>query len=102
MTFMQKRVTQKGALYSADCAKCGGTMFAHEWASFDPNEERDAMQAGAMRCPDCSGHADASTFYAYPKAHYAARYSAPGYMDCTAWVYSTSKKDLMRQLAAYA
>jgi hypothetical protein len=29
---------------------------------------------------------------------YLARMSAPGYMDCTDWIFGTNKRELMREL----
>ena len=98
MGFMQLQVTPKGALYSCDCDRCGRTIYAHEWASYDPNGERDAMQDGSLACPDCSGRADPETFMDHGRKHYAARYSAPGYMDCTEWEYGTNKRALVREV----
>jgi len=98
MSFMNLYHTPKGALYSADCAKCGATIYAHEWASADPNEERDALKAGTLACPHCCiGRADPATFHAYGRRHYAARYSADGYMDCTDWNYGTNLRELLRE-----
>lgn len=98
MPFMQMQVTRKGALYSADCAKCGSTIFVHEWATWDNNTDRDAMQDGTLACPHCSGRADPETFHAHTRKCYAGRYSAPGYMDCTEWEYDTNKRRLERTL----
>lgn len=94
---MELQVTQKGALYSAECAKCGATIFAHEWASWDPNELRDAMESGGRCCKECGGCADPETF-SYIGKHYAARYSMPGYLDCTEWTYGTNKRALIRDV----
>lgn len=98
MSHMQLFIYQKGALYAADCAKCGMTLYTHEWTNDDHNERRDAMQAGTLRCDDCCiGTADASTFVDCGK-QYAGRYSAPGYMDCTSWHYGTNKRVLEQEL----
>ena len=99
MGFMQLQVTQKGALYCADCRKCGATIYSHEWTTWDNNDTRDALQAGTMRCPECSGTADPETFRDCGR-QYAARYSAPGYMDCTDWCYGKNKRQLMRAVRA--
>lgn len=96
--FMRPHLYRKGALYSADCSKCGQTVYAHEWTSDDPNSERDAMQSGTLRCPDCGGTVDPETFYEATRPHYAARYSANGYLDCTSWHYGTNKRRLLREL----
>lgn len=97
MAFMELYVTPKGALYTCDCNKCGQTMYAHEWAHDDPNNARDAMQAGTLRCEDCPGRADPATFHDHGRKHYAARYSANGYMDCTPWNYGTNKRALLKE-----
>jgi len=94
---MEIELLRKGALYSADCAKCGATLFSHEWADCDHNVRRDAMENGTLRCDDCCGKADASTFTKLRK-QYAGRYSAPGYMDCTGWHYDTNLRRLTREL----
>lgn len=62
MSFMKMVTYAKGALYCADCSKCGVTHYAHEWTTDAFNEERDAMEAGTLRCPECGGKIDASTF----------------------------------------
>lgn len=95
--FMELQVTPKGALYTCDCDKCGATIHAHEWASWDPNEERDAMLRGTLRCPYCGGYADPETFREC-KRYYAARYSADGYLDCTEWHYGRNKRALVREV----
>jgi hypothetical protein len=97
MSFMELHVTQKGALYTADCSKCGATIHAHEWAHPDPNGARDAMQDGTLRCDQCHGTADPETFHDHGRKYYAARYSANGYMDCTDWNYGTNKRALIRE-----
>ena len=98
MSFMDLYIYPKGALYSADCDKCGRTIFVHEWTTDDFNGDRDAMQAGTLCCPDCSGRADPGTFHKASRPHYAGRYSADGYMDCTDWHYGTNKRELEREL----
>jgi hypothetical protein len=91
--------TPKGALYSADCARCGATIYVHEWATPDNNSDRDALQDGTLACPHCcTGTADASTFQSHGRRHYAARYSADGYMDCTDWHYGTNLRELLREV----
>ena len=97
MGFMELQVTPKGALYSGDCTKCGMTNYVHEWATFDINEERDALENGTLPCEFCPGRTDAGTF-AELGQQYAARYSAPGYMDCTPWSYGKNKKELLREV----
>lgn len=95
--FMTMHVYDKGATYTCDCAKCGATMWAHEWADLDFNDRRVGMQAGTLRCDECSGHADPETFRKL-RDHYAGRYSADGYMDCTSWSYDTNRRRLKRDL----
>lgn len=97
MTFMTLHIYQKGALYSADCTKCGATMYTHEWVTDDHNDRRDAMEVGAARCDECGGTVDADTFYSCGR-QYAGRYSADGYMDCTDYSFDTSKRRLARTL----
>ena len=98
--FMQFQMTQKGALYTCDCAKCGATMYAHEWADWDPNGRRDAMQNGTLTCDECGGRADPETFSESKprRGWYAARFSAPGYLDRTDWHYGTSRRKLEREV----
>lgn len=100
MAFMELDVTPKGALYAADCDKCGATLYSHEWAHWDHNERRDAMEGGTCRCDYCHGRADPETFHQVRggRTHYAARYSAPGYMDCTDWHYGRNRRDLVREV----
>ena len=95
--FMTLHIHRKGALYCADCAKCGTTIYTHEWTSNNFNEERDAMEAGALRCPECNGTTDAETFHKC-RDSYAGRYSANGYLDCTDWSYDTNRRRLGRHL----
>jgi hypothetical protein len=97
MSFMQKFIYQKGALYSADCSKCGMTNYTHEWITDDHNERRDAMQEGTARCDECGGELRADTFIDCGR-QYAGRYSAPGYVDCTDWHFSPNKRTLTREL----
>jgi len=99
MSFMQPEITRKGALYTCECSRCGATMYTHEWATWDHNERRDAMQDGTLRCDECSaGYVDPDTFGPMRGAYYAARLSASGYLDCTEWSYGTNKRALMRDL----
>lgn len=99
MAHMELQVTQKGALYCAECSKCGMTMYSHEWATWDNNDERDALQDGTARCQDCGGRADPATFMDCGQ-QYAARYSAPGYLDCTEWTFGKNKRALIREVRA--
>jgi hypothetical protein len=98
MSFMELETLQKGALYSCECAKCGATLYSHEWAHTDHNERRDAMQAGTLACDQCAiGYANPETFGAVGP-RYACRYSAPGYLDCTDWHYGTNWRALEREV----
>lgn len=97
MTFMTMKICRKGALYAADCARCGATNHTHEWAHDDHNERRDAMQNGTLRCDFCGGTVDPETFLDLGR-QYAGRYSAAGYMDCTDWHYDTNRRRLEREL----
>ena len=90
-------LTAKGATYTAECERCGTTNYAHEWADWDPNERRDAMQAGTLRCDCCFYTVDPATF-AELKPHYAARYTMPGHLDCTEWEFGTNRRQLIATL----
>jgi hypothetical protein len=97
MSFMELQIYRKGRVYSADCSKCGMTHYIHEWITDAFNDDRDAMQAGNARCPECSGTLDKDTFRDCGR-QYAGRYSAPGYMDCTDWSFSPNKRTLEKEL----
>jgi len=97
MAFMELQIHRKGALYSAECRKCGTTHYTHEWTTDDHCERRDAMQAGTLRCDECPGTVDPETFTEH-KRSYAGRYSAPGYLDCTDWEYGPNKRKLATHL----
>lgn len=98
MAFMELETLNKGRLYSANCAKCGCSLFTHEWAYSEHNERRDEMQAGTLRCDQCSiGRADPDTFMDCGM-QYACRYSAPGYLDCTDWNYGKNLRLLEREV----
>lgn len=97
MAFMQMMVYRAGATYSADCGKCGCTMYTHEWTTDDHNNRRDAMQDGTARCDECNGKADADTFHDCGQM-FAGLYAAPGYMDRTEWHYHTDRNELVREL----
>jgi hypothetical protein len=57
------------------------------------------MQDGTLRCDECgTGTADPETFSAMPGRYYAARYSMPGYLDCTEWSYGTNRRALVRDV----
>ena len=93
---MKLEITRKGRLYCADCTRCGGTLWAHEWVTPDFSGTRDALADGDMRCPDCPGHAEATTF-ADAGLQYAERYRVPG-VYTTAWHFNTNKAKLMAEL----
>jgi DNA-directed RNA polymerase subunit RPC12/RpoP len=97
MPFMELQITAKGALYCADCAKCGATLYSHEWATGYNNDARDALQDGTYRCPECGGTADPDTFTDCGQ-QYAGRYSAPGYLDCTEWHFGPDADALADEL----
>lgn len=98
---MEMQIFKKGALYSAQCAKCGTDQYSHEWAHVDNNERRDAMQDGTLRCEDCcTGVVDPETFQ-YRGRQYAGWYSAPGYLDCTDLLYGRNLRELRRELRDY-
>ena len=90
-------LTAKGATYTAECERCGTTNYAHEWADYDPNERRDAMQAGTLPCDECGHFTDPTTFTACGP-HYAGRYTMPGYLDCTEWEFGTNRRQLIATL----
>lgn len=98
MSFMEMEITQKGALYTCECSRCGATLYTHEWADWDHNERRDAMESGILQCHYCSGRANPETFGPMKGKYYAGRMSAPGYLDCTEWEYATSLRVLKREL----
>lgn len=98
MPFMQLQTIRKGALYSADCAKCGHTCYTHEWVNDDHNERRDAMEAGTLACDECPGTVNKETFTKSTRPQYACRYSAPGYMDATDWSYGANRRKLEREV----
>ena len=49
MSYMQLQIHPKGATYSADCAKCGSSIYTHEWANDDHNERRDVKTYRVFR-----------------------------------------------------
>ena len=100
MSYMQFQIYRKGATYSADCAKCGSSIYTHEWVNDDHNERRDAMQAGTCPCDVCHGRADPATFMR-ERDQYAGRFSAPGYLDCTEWMFDTNKRRLAKTVREY-
>lgn len=98
MSFMKPEITQKGSLYSCECNKCGATLYTHEWADYDHNERRDAMEDGTLRCDQCSGLTDPETFGQTEGRYFAARLSASGYLDCTDWAYGKDKEALLIEI----
>lgn len=100
MPRMEMQIFKKGALYTAECAKCGSTAYSHEWAHADHNDRRDAMHAGTLRCDVCSvGTVDPKTVTDCGR-QYAGWYSMPGYLDCTELHYSKNLRELRRELRA--
>jgi NAD-dependent SIR2 family protein deacetylase len=101
MAHMVLEITLKGCLVSVECSKCGCTIHAHEWADERFNFLRELFERGLVCCPECGGFTDASTFWESPsRNYYAARYTAPGYLDCTPWEYGTNRRTLLRELRA--
>ena len=100
---MEMQITQKGAYYTADCARCGSTIQCHEWSTCNNNDMRDAMQQGLACCGICGGNADPDTFAEHKprRGWYAGRYSMPGYLDCTEWHYDTNYRRLVATLRDY-
>ncbi len=96
--FMEIEILRKGATYHCECSTCGATLYTHEWAHWDHNERRDAMEAGTLRCDYCHGHADPETFTEMRKPQYACCYSAPGYLDCTEWAFGPNRRRLVREV----
>lgn len=96
--FMEMEILQKGTLVSAECPRCGAVAFAHEWADFDFNGKRDAMQEGKLNCDQCNHIVDSTTFHDLGRKWYAGRYSAPGYLDCTDYEYDTNLRRLEKTL----
>lgn len=97
MPFMQLWISKKGSLYSCDCSRCGTTNYSHEWVDdVVRNQASEWQNAGCWEC----GRAMDLTTFAYCGKHYAGRYSAPGYMDCTEWSYDSNKARLARELRA--
>jgi hypothetical protein len=96
--FMVLEMTRKGAHYTAECNRCSATMHVHEFATWDNNNERDGLEDGSLTCPECmNGKADPETFR-QERNCYAARFSAPGFMDCTEWTFGTNKRTLEREV----
>lgn len=94
---MQLQLVRKGATYSADCSRCGCTVFTHEWANPGHNDWRDAMQNGTLACYQCGHFVDPDTFRELGRM-YACRYTMPGYLDCTEWEYGRNKRTLLRNM----
>lgn len=93
-SFMELFITRKGRLASCDCEKCGQTHYWHEWAS-----DGQADDLKKSRCSECGGKMDAETFWESPsRNYYAGCYSAPGYLDCTDWIYGKNKRNLICEL----
>lgn len=96
MSFMELFIYDKAPTFTAECERCGATLYAHP----DTGCSEDDLRSGAAQCDQCvSGHADPGTVR-YAGKLYAGRYSAPGYMDCTDWSYGKNKRELARELRA--
>ena len=94
MAFMEFQIIRKGRLASCDCAKCGQTNYWHEWV-----HDGQAEDLKTSRCQECGGEMDADTFWeSRSRNYYAARFSAPGYMDCTEWDYGKNARKLEREV----
>lgn len=91
-------ITTKGALYSAECAKCGSTNYTHERVHDDHNERRDGLQTGHVRCTECwSGRTTPTTFIDHGRKWYAGRVAG---MESATWEYDTNKARLAQLLRA--
>ena len=93
MAHMELEITQPGRLAQIDCERCGQTHYWHEWVHDGGAEDlKDA------RCEECGRDMDPDTYWESPSRNwYAARYQAPGYMDCTEWNYGKNKRELERE-----
>lgn len=101
MTHMEFEITWKGTLCSVECTHCWTTSYAHEWASWDFNAEREAMEKGLYNCQGCGRRVHPDTYReSKPQTYYGARYSAPGYLDRTEWLYGTNKRKLAHDCRA--
>jgi hypothetical protein len=92
--FMQMQIIRKGYHATIECEKCGTTNHWHEWIS-------DGSSADMVdhACDECGGNMDPDTLWVSPKqTWYAGRYSAPGYMDCTEWMFDTNMRRLEKEL----
>lgn len=96
--FMEMEITRKGTLVTTDCPHCLATVWTHEWASWDFNGERAAMEDGTFRCPECCRPIGEGVALHTEHNVYAGRYSAPGYLDCTDYEFDTNKRRLERTL----
>lgn len=89
---MELELIRKGTLASCECEKCGCTNYWHEW--IDCGGADDLPNS---RCTECGGKMDKETYWE-GKGWYAARYSAPGYLDCTDWHYGRNKRKLVAEV----
>lgn len=97
MGFMKMQITRKGRLATIECAKCGQTIYWHEWVS-----DGQAEDLKDWACPECGRKADTETYWeSRSRNWYAGRYSAPGYLDCTEWNYSKNLRKLKAELRDY-
>lgn len=90
---MQLFIYQKAPTFTADCAGCGATIYAHP----DTGETEESLRDGSAHCDQCCDYADPDTVSAAGML-YAGRYSAPGYMDCTDWHYGSNLRELETEL----
>ena len=98
MSFMNLYMADKGALWTADCERCGSSLFLHEHVH-GLAAMPDAEVCANWKCDNCVvGFADESSVAKVPRPQYAGRYSAPGYMDCTDWHYGSNYRELCREL----
>jgi hypothetical protein len=98
MSFMQAVVYDKAPLYSADCARCGSTLYWHPYTSVGPLSDFKAATGEDARCSQCvAGTIDPETTREMGE-FYAGRYSAPGYLDCTDWSYGEDADALRAEL----
>lgn len=75
----------------------GYSLASPEFDAPDVDEYRDAMQSGKqVWLGEDRGRVVEVTYL--PKRTWWGRYSAPGYLDATEWVYGTSRREVERQL----
>ena len=95
MAFMKLEVTAAAPTRHVDCPRCCTTIYEHA-----PSSEVSFGEDGGFECPQC-GHqveVDPTDIITEDKPQYAARYSAPGYMDCTDWWYGKDLEKLKAEV----